>query len=493
MDHSEARGLVEACAAAIDHIDSAAAALPLGGTAAADGLRALLGAPPDLIVHAIGGLDALYLGTIVDEAQVLAIMRPLAAARSGEGALPPAWAPGVTTLHTCADALRGLLGGAVVVLPPGGRGGWALPASKWPQRQIVEPPGEFIAQGPHAGLVETLGTNLGQIRQIIPDARLRLESIATGERSGTRGTLLYLQGVVRPSILDHVRGDLARAHPSFTLDSGMLSQWLAPRAGWWFPVIGRTERPDTAAAALLEGRIVILTEGSPTALLIPNVFANLLHATEDYYAPPFIADAKRALRVVGLLTAVLASPLFVALGSVNTELLPTSVFISFSQARRGVPLSLVAEVVMLEILVDVIREAGLRLPSNVGQSIAIIGAVVIGQSAVSAGLISAPAVVIVSMAFIASFTMPSTELVLALRASRFPLLLLAAVFGLLGLTLGVLLLFAYLCSLESFGVPYLAPLSPARPRGLQDMLWRVPLPSLRRSMFARRPAGAGGA
>jgi hypothetical protein len=266
----------------------------------------------------------------------------------------------------------------------------------------------------------------------------------------------------------------------------MLGQWLAPRSNILFPTVGATERPDRAVAAILEGRVAVLVSGSPTALLMPNVFAHMLHVPEDYYQTPIPVLANRLVRVVGLLVASGASPLLVALTSINHDLIPERLFVAIAQSRRGVPIPIAIEVLILELLIEVIREAGIRLPGPVGQSVAILGAVIVGQAAVMAGLISAPAVVVVSLAFIASFVLPSSDLVMTLRLMRYPLIVLAAAFGLYGLTWGLLIALIYLCALDSFGVPYLAPLTPLRVRGLQDTLWRRSLPKLRRSFLAAR-------
>ncbi len=480
-------GIVDRCATLIEHIHTASIGLPLDGTDDAERLREALGRPPDLVVRDIGPVRALYLTSIVDQRRIEdAVIRPLATGSGSGSPYPQTFAADLSSLCTHGDAIDALLAAKAVLLSRGCPGGLAVPAQNWPQRQIEEPVAEFIARGPHAGFVENLDTNIALLRHALPDASLRWERIPTGRRAGTRGALVHMDGLVRPHVLARVRSHLRRARPSFTEDAAMLAQWLAPRSDVLFPTVGTTERPDRAAAALLEGRVAILVSGSPTVLLIPNVFAHLLHVPEDYYQMPVAALANRLIRILGLLVAAGASPLLVALTTVNHDLIPERLFVAIAQARRGVPIPIAVEVLLLEITVEVIREAGVRLPGPVGQSVAIIGAVIVGQAAVISGLISAPAVVIVSLAFIASFVLPSTDLVMTLRLTRYPLIVLAAVFGLYGVTWGLLLILIYLCALDSFGVPYLAPLAPLRVRGLQDTLWRLPLPRLRRSFLAAR-------
>jgi hypothetical protein len=268
----------------------------------------------------------------------------------------------------------------------------------------------------------------------------------------------------------------------------MLAEWLAPSPGLLFPVLGLSGRCDTIAASLLAGRVVLLIDGSPLALFAPNVLSDLLHVPDDYYQSFIVATANRGIRVLGLFIALLASPIYVALLTLNQELVPTPLFTSIIQSRQSVPLAPLPEVLVLEVIVEVIREAGLRLPGNLGQPVAIVSAVIIGQSAVTAGLISAPTIVVVAFGFLSSFVIPQPNLGANLRLLRFPLILLAAAFGLLGITIGVLLILVYLCSLSSFGMPYLAPFSPLRTIGLRDALLRAPLRRLRSPETTRRAA-----
>lgn len=487
--HSPAMGEVAArCSTLSAHIDAACLGLPLPGDGGADRVAELLGSPPDLVRRRISGHEVLYLGTVVDHAQVdTVLIRPLAL--GGGERSPLSFDAGQSPLRTYGDAVDALLSGHAIVLAGAGGASVGVPAPQFPQRPVSEPAAEFISRGPHLGFVERLDTNIALVRQGLPQPALRWEKIGAGERSGTHGALLYVAGMVRPELLGRVRAHLQRAHPSFTTDAAMLGQWLAPRSALVFPTIGTTERPDRVVAALLEGRVAILVNGSPTVLLIPNVFAHLMHTPSDYYGSSLAALVNRIVRLLGLVVAIGASALLVALTTINQNLIPERLFIAIAQARRGIPLPIAVEVLGLEAMIEVIREAGVRLPAPVGESVSIIGAVIVGQAAVLAGLISAPAVVIVSLAFIASFVLPSPDLVMALRFLRYPLICLAALFGMFGLAWGLMMILIYLSALDSFGVPYLAPLSPRRPPGLQDTLWRRWLPNLRPSFTAREHGG----
>lgn len=486
MDLQAVSAIGDCCQSALLQIKDALMAAPLDADAAQAerDLEGILGNPPDLVTRTVGKrIRVLYLRTIVDEHRLEdAVLRPLELAPAS----PPLAAGAIASLRTYADAARALLAGSAVVLGVHACGALGASLANWPARSISEPPAEIVARGPHAGFVEDLDTNLALLRHGVPDPHLRLEQVAVWQRTGTKGAMVYVEGLADPRVLAEVRGKLAEINPSFATDSSMLAQWLSPRA-YIFPTVGMTERPDTAAAGLLEGRVLLMVEGSPVALLIPEVFAHLLHVSGDYYSRAYSATLERLLRMGGMLVALTASPLYVALTTVNLELIPSPLYISIAQARLGVPLPTVAEILLLELLVEVIRQAGLRLPSAVGQPIAIVGAVVIGQSAVFAGLVSAPSVVIVSLAFIITFVVPSPEASLAVRTLRYALILIAAAFGLFGLVWALFLLLIYLSALESFGVPYLAPVTPWRPHGMQDTLARLPLTQLRRTFLARKP------
>ena len=457
-----------------------------GATAAAD-LQRYLGFAPDVIVQSVGtGVWVVYLDHAVDMARIeSAVLRPLTSRQPGSEIPWPAQAKAVTTLG---EAARHVLAGDLAVFQASLAGGVAIPAALWPLRTPAEPPTETAVQGPHDGLIEDLGTNVAILRHRLRHPGLRLETFYPGGPDGPKGLLLYVEGRVRPDLLARVRRAVRRVRAPVINDVQMLAPWLAPWQGALFPVLGLSGRPDTVVAALLAGRVTLLVDGSPLALLAPNVLSDLLHVPEDYYQTFIAATANRVLRVLGLFLTLVSSPVYVALLTMNQELVPTPLFTSIIQSRQSVPLAPLPEVLLLEVIIEVIREAGLRLPGNLGQPVAIVGAVIIGQSAVTAGLISAPTIVVVAFAFISSFVIPQPNLAASLRYLRFPLILTGAAFGILGVTAGVLVIFAYLCSLTSFGEPYLVPFSPGRQRGLQDALWRVPLARLRSPMATRRSA-----
>lgn len=462
-------------------IDDLLAALPASPADVAPLLQDMLGQPPDLVVRRVGEHRLAFLQSTVDGRRVEeAVVPPLAL--GGGGTFTAHTSP----VHTYGDALQAILQAQVVVAGPEGVA--ALSMDQWPKREPTEPPAEIVPQGPHVGFIEHLQSNVALLRMRIRDPRLRWRRLEVGLRAPLPVAVLYFEGLAEPGLVERVEARVRETDASFLTDTSMLAEWLTSRSGWLFPTMQATERPDIAAAALLEGRVVVIAEGSPVAVIAPQVFAHLLHTPTDYYNRSLDAAMRRTVRLTALIVALVASPGFVALVTTNQELIPTKLFVSIAQARLGVPLPAVAEVLVMEVMVELLREASLRMPGAVGQSLSVVGAVVIGQSAVMAGLISAPVVVVVSMSFIAAVAVPSLDGRVALRLLRFPLTIVAAIFGLFGLVWGLMVVLLYLLSLESFGVPYLVPVAPRRPRGLQDTLRRVPLTDMRAGFTVRRGA-----
>lgn len=483
MERMAAHALSARCGDILRRIDDAMLGLPVEAATVEDVMRDLLGDPPDLVAASSApGCRLMFLQTIVNLSRVeQALIQPLIQSANGV-----TFTARPKQVRTNGDGVQALLNAEVLLVRDGQVAAVAM--DQWPKRDPTEPPAEIVAQGPHVGFVEDLQTNIALLRQRIRDPRLRWEHVSVGARSHAPGALLHIEGLARADVLANVRGHLheAAAALSFAEDTSMLQEWLTRVSGWLFPTMESTERPDVAAAALLEGRLLVLLDGSPVAVIAPVVFAYLVQTPMDYYNRAFDAWLKRVIRLGSLLTSLLISPTFVAVLSLNQELLPGRLFVSIAQSRLGVPLPVVFEVLLMEVIIEMVREAGMRMPGSVGQTVSIVGAIVIGQSAVMAGLISASVVVVVALAYIASTVIPSLDARVALRLLRFPLILLAAWLGLFGLIWGMLVLFLYLLALESFGTPYLAPLAPRRARGLHDTIRRLPLTDMRRSFMARR-------
>lgn len=371
--------------------------------------------------------------------------------------------------------LEGMTEGKVALLLQGMEAALLINLIGYDKRAVEEPATEVVVRGPREGLTEDLHTNMSLIRRRIGSPLLRFETIKLGRWTRTSVAISYIHGLAGESLINEVKRRLEQIDIDGIIDSSYIESFIEDTPWSSFPQVLNTERPDVVAANLLEGRVAIIANGSPFALVVPTSFWSLMHANEDYYQRWDISTFVRLLRFT-LISAVLLLPsLYVAATTFHPEMLPSSMLTSIAAARESVPFSTFTEVLMMELTFEALREAGVRLPRPVGQTISIVGALVIGQAAVQAQIVSAPVVIIVAFTGVASFVLPHFNLGIALRLVRFGILILAGTFGLFGISWGLMLFFLHLITLRSFGLPYLAPLSPLRPTELKDMLVRVPM------------------
>ncbi|MGE5576878.1 MAG: spore germination protein [Syntrophothermus sp.] len=341
----------------------------------------------------------------------------------------------------------------------------------WEDRAVDEPETETVVRGPREGFIETLRVNTSLIRRKIRSPHLRIEFLRLGRVTHTDVAVAYIDGTTNLEILGEVRRRLERIDIDGILETGYIEEFLEDNPYSVFPQIFHTERPDVVAAGLLEGRIAILVDGTPFVLLIPAVFAQFLQSAEDYYERPHIAVWLRLVRYAAFLITLTAPSLYIALTTFHPEMLPTTLAMGVAAGREGVPFPAFVEALLMEVTFELLREAGLRLPKPFGQAVGIVGAVVIGEAAVRAGIVSPAMVIIVASTAIASFAVPSFNLAIAARLLRFPMMFLAASLGLFGVMSGLIAVTVHLASIRSFGVPYLSPIAP---RGnMKDVVLRT--------------------
>ncbi|MBM7564867.1 spore germination protein [Paenibacillus sacheonensis] len=342
------------------------------------------------------------------------------------------------------------------------------------QRSLEEPSSEPVIHGPRDGFIENISTNMGLLRNRLRTPRLKMESFTIGELSQTAVIISYIAGIAAESLVEEVRKRVTRIQIDGILDSGYVEEFIEDLPYSPFPQVHSTERPDVVAAELLEGRIAILVDNTPFVLIVPMTFWTGLQASEDYYTRWPIATFVRWIRFLFIFIAVFAPPLYVAVTTFHQEMIPTNLVISIASAREAVPFPALVEALLMEITFEALREAGIRLPKQIGQAVSIVGALVIGQSAVMAGIISAPVVIIVSITGIAAFTIPRYSFANGIRLLRFPMLFLAGMFGLYGIVLGFLGILLHVASLRSFGEPYFKPI-PLSFTSLKDTFIRAPI------------------
>ena len=372
------------------------------------------------------------------------------------------------------DLVNGVLYGDVALLIDGYDIALLIGVQSWDTRQVSEPQSEVLVRGPREGFTETLRTNTTMIRRRLRSPNLIFEDYNIGRVTYTGVAVAYIRGIVSPDLVDEVKRRLKRIEIDGILESGYLEEFIEDQTYSPFPQVLRTERPDRVAAALLEGRVAILTDGTPFVLIVPAEFFSLMQSPEDYYERYVLGTAIRWLRYSALFMSLLLPAFYIAITTYHQEMIPTRLLISIAAAREGVPFPALVEAVVMVFTFEALREAGVRLPRAVGQAISIVGALVIGQAAVQAGMVSPLMVIVVAVTGIASFLNPAFNVGISLRLLSFPMMLLAGVLGLFGVMVGVLAILIHLAGLRSFGVPYLASLAPLHTGDLKDVLVRAP-------------------
>lgn len=376
--------------------------------------------------------------------------------------------------NNCEAALTSIWSGNVVVLLDGTPGALSLNIGQVTKRGISRPVMEQVVLGPHDGFIEDGETNLSLIRQRLRTPRLVIEKMTLGRETHTTIYLLSLYGITDDELVFEMKRDLQSLHIDSILESNYLVELLKPDRWTPFPTVLRTDRPDRVAAGLLEGRIAIVIDGTPLAIVAPATLSMLMTSASDYYQNWMVASALRTIRYIALLASLFLPALYVAVTTYHQEVIPTPLLVTMAAARTNVPLPSVAEVLLLMVTFDIIREAGARVPSGVGSALTIGGTLVVGDAAVKAGIVSSPIIIVVAGIVIAIYAIPTYELAQAIRFATYPMILAGAVLGLYGIIFVTIALLAHLASLQSMGVPYLAPAAPSRPAAYKDFILRAP-------------------
>ncbi|MFC0269848.1 spore germination protein [Metabacillus herbersteinensis] len=342
-------------------------------------------------------------------------------------------------------------------------------------RQVSLPEVEFSVVGPKESLVESLNTNLNLIRKRLPLPELMVKEVIVGKLSKTRIAVLYIEGIANEENVNTVIQRISDLDIDQVIDSSYITQLIQDNQNSPFPQFIDTERPDRLAAVLGEGKVVILTEGAPHGLIGPTTLVEFFSAFEDYFLNWIVASFFRLVRLFAVLFSVLVTPIYVAVLTYHYELIPKDLVNTLVTSRSAIPLPPILEAIILELAIELLREAGARLPTKVGQTIGIVGGIVIGTASVEAGLTSNVLLIIVALAALASFTTPVYQMGNTIRLLRFPFLLLAHYIGLIGVAICFCFLLIHLLRLTSLGRPFLEPLYPPRISDLKDAFIRLPL------------------
>jgi spore germination protein len=396
----------------------------------------------------------------------------------------------VTPYEYLEDAAAGMLTGDAILFVDGYDRALKIADKGYPGMDVQEPDSEKVIRGSKEGFTDSVKTNTALIRKRVRSSRVKVQELTMGVRSHTAVDLVYMEDLAYPQVLEAVKKRLTCYEIDGVMDSGILEQlgekkWYSP-----FPQFQTTQRPDRAALAILEGRVVLLSDNSPVALILPTDLNSFLKTSDDYYNRFEVATFARLLRYMAAFFSMALPGLYLAATNFHTQILPTPLLLSFWEARIGVPFPAALEVILMEISFELLREAGVRLPGAMGNTIGIVGGLIIGQAAVDANLVSPIVVIVVAFTALCSFAIPNEEFAFAFRILKFYLIVLCAWLGFFGFLVGLLTVLIHLSRLESFGIPYLMPFVGADLTGYadeRDSVWRAPLRALtRRPIYARR-------
>lgn len=374
-----------------------------------------------------------------------------------------------------------LLSGEVILLFARHLQGFSIGMTGGQWRGITESTTETVIRGPKESFTENIRFNTALIRRKIKTPDLWIETKQIGKLTKTDVAVMYIHEIANKRIVEEVHKRLDQIDIDGILESGYIEELIQDKTYSPFPTIFNSERPDSIAADLLEGKVAILVDGTPNVLVVPGLFVSFIQAAEDYYQRADISTLIRILRFFSIFIALLAPSLYIAVTTFHQEMLPTLLLINLAAQREGVPFPAFIEALMMEAAFEILREAGLRMPKALGAAISIVGTLVIGTAAVQAGIVSAAMVIIVAVTAISSFILPVHTMSMTIRMLRFPMMALAASFGLFGIFVGLIGLLLHMCSLRSFGVPYLTPFGPFNLEEMKDTFVRAP----RYSMFLR--------
>lgn len=322
------------------------------------------------------------------------------------------------------------------------------------QRAIMEPMNETAAKGPRDGFVENLEVNISLIRRKVKDKNLTIELFNVGSRLQSDLAMVYIDDIVDKPVLEELKKRIEAIDLDAVLSSGKLEQYIEDYAYTVFPQAYSTERPDRAIGNMLEGRIVIIVEGTPMVLVYPAIFMQFFQAVEDYTERTVVSSFVRLLRILAAIIVITLPSIYLTLIKFNVELIPIKFVTPIVQSRVGIALTPFLEIIAMELVVEFLREGGLRLPTKIAQTLSLVGGIIIGDTAIQSKMVSPTTLLVVGITVITTFLIPNYDMSISIRMLRFPMLVLANIMGIFGIAVGWFLILVHLSSLDSLGVPY---------------------------------------
>lgn len=395
-----------------------------------------------------------------------------------------------TYFKTIEEAVNGLLTGETILFVDGFTKAVKIPDDGYPHMGITEADSEKVIRGSNEGFCDSVKQNAALIRKRVRSPKVKVRQVKAGVRSNTNVYLVYVEDLARPELVREMEKRLGNFKIDGVLDSGVIEQltekkWYSP-----FPQFQTTQRPDRAAMSILEGRVVVLSENSPVALILPTDYNSFIRTSDDYYNRFEIATFGRILRYLASFFSMTLPGFYLAVTNFHTQILPTTLLFAFAKARQGVPFPAVVEVLLMELSFELLREAGVRLPGAMGNTIGIVGGLIIGQAAVEANLVSPIVVIVVAFTALCSFAIPNEEFATAFRILKFFFIAVCAWIGYFGMLSGLLAVLTHLSQLKSFGIPYLMPFVGADLNNYEDerdFIWRWPLQKLKKRPIYANP------
>ncbi|SDM84047.1 spore germination protein [Bacillus sp. OK048] len=380
--------------------------------------------------------------------------------------------------NTWKDIEDAILQGNSVLFIDGRTEAYEFDTQGWPQRGIEDTQIESSLRGAHEGFIESGSSNIALIRRHIPSRELKIKEMTIGERGKIKISIMYLADVANPEVLQELVDRINKLNVDFIINAGSLAEYIEDNPYSPFPQLFLTERPDFAASEIFQGRIVIVVDRSPNVLIGPATFETFFKSMDDYSVRWMAASFLRFMRYLGFFAAIFLPATYIAVISFHFEVIPLKLLLSVAASRERVPFPPFIEAIIMEITLEMLREAGVRLPEKIGQTVGIVGGIVIGQAAVQAGIVSNIMVIVVALTAIASFIIPNYDMGAAIRMLRFPMMIAASLFGFVGLSVGLMTLIVHFVALESLGTPYGSPLAPLRFPDWKDLFIRLPVRSI---------------
>ncbi|WP_096635358.1 spore germination protein [Clostridium cochlearium] len=389
---------------------------------------------------------------------------------------------------TLKDTINDILSGNAALLFEGESIAFTFDVKGFDKRNITEPTDENVIKGSRDVFVETLRVNTATIRRKIKSPNLVFEEIVLGKQTQTSISIVYMSNIVNKQLLCELKKRLNKIQVDAVLSLNSIEDYIIDKKFSAFPQVVSTERPDKFCSNVVEGRVGLIIDGIPISIIIPATFIQFIQATEDYSQNYIISSILRFMRIILIFTTLLLPGFYISIISFHHEMIPIELALSISASDKGVPFPPFLEVILLLIAFEVLMEAGLRLPKSIGQAVSIVGAIVVGQAAVDAKLVSPAVVITIAVTAMSNYTVPNQDLSNALRLWRFIIAILSSILGLMGLSIGGLILLYHLCSIECFGVPYLSPLVSGENEDFGDTLFRLPVYFLKNRPLTLNPS-----